>query len=322
MISSLPLKITFCGSETFIDKTFIFLIDINMNLIKSNWFLLILLSAIWGGAFTLNKIALDSFTPEVIVAGRLISGSIFLVALIYFLYKKFSINLSQINYYLFMSLVGIVIPFIAIITGQKNIDSAMAGILMATMPISTILLSHIFLDDEKMNKQKFIGFIISFLGVFLLIYRDDLFKDNSISETFESQLLVMLGATLYAFAAIYGKKYKITDPLSASTGTILFATFFMTIYLIFIDNSNPNYFDLMLDLNILLLGILCTAIATVIYFQILQTEGASFLSIMNFLIPLWAILFGIIVLSDQFSWNYIFGLLVILFGIKLANSNR
>ena len=96
----------------------------------------------------------------------------------------------------------------------------------------------------------------------------------------------------------------------------------MTIYLIFIDNSNPNYFDLMLDLNILLLGILCTAIATVIYFQILQTEGASFLSIMNFLIPLWAILFGIIVLSDQFSWNYIFGLLVILFGIKLANSNR
>ena len=291
-----------------------------MNLVKSNWFLLILLSAIWGGAFTLNKMALDSFTPEVIVAGRLISGSVFLVALIYFLYKRFSINLAQVNYYLFMSLVGIVIPFIAIITGQKNIDSAMAGILMATMPISTILLSHLFLDDEKMNKQKFIGFIISFLGVFILIYRDDLFINNSISETFESQLLVILGATLYAFAAIYGKKYKITDPLSASTGTILFATFFMTIYLVFIDQSKPSYSNLLLDVNILLLGVLCTAIATVIYFQILQSEGASFISMMNFLIPLWAILFGIIILNDQFSWNYILGLLVILFGIKLANS--
>ena len=293
-----------------------------MNFLKTNWFLLILLSAIWGGAFTLNKIALDTFTPEVIVAGRLISGSIFLVALIYFLYKKFTINISQLNYYLFMSLVGIVIPFIAIITGQKNIDSAMAGILMATMPISTILLSHIFLEDEKMNQQKFIGFVISFLGVFVLIYRKDLFVNNSISETFESQLLVILGATLYAFAAIYGKKYKITDPLSASTGTILFATFFMTIYLIFIDQSNPSYSVLFLDINILLLGILCTAIATIIYFQILQTEGASFLSIMNFLIPLWAILFGIIILQDQFSWNYIIGLVVILFGIKLANSVR
>ena len=291
-----------------------------MNLVKSNWFLLILLSAIWGGAFTLNKMALDSFTPEVVVAGRLISGSVFLVVLIYFLYKRFSINLAQVNYYLFMSLVGIVIPFIAIITGQKNIDSAMAGILMATMPISTILLSHLFLDDEKMNKQKFIGFIISFLGVFILIYRDDLFIDNSISETFESQLLVILGATLYAFAAIYGKKYKITDPLSASTGTILFATFFMTIYLIFIDQSKPSYSNLLLDMNILLLGVLCTAIATVIYFQILQSEGASFISMMNFLIPLWAILFGIVILNDQFSWNYILGLLVILFGIKLANS--
>ena len=291
-----------------------------MNLVKTNWFLLILLSAIWGGAFTLNKMALDSFTPEVIVAGRLISGSLFLVALIYFLYKKFSINFSQINYYLFMSLIGIVIPFIAIITGQKNIDSAMAGILMATMPISTILLSHVFLEDEKMNKQKFIGFIISFIGVFILIYRDDLFINNSISETLESQLLVILGATLYAFAAIYGKKYKMTDPLSASTGTILFATFFMTIYLVFIDQSRPSYSELLFDMNILLLGIVCTAIATIIYFQILQTEGASFISMMNFLIPLWAILFGIIILNDQFSWNYIFGLLVILFGIKLANS--
>ena len=293
-----------------------------MNLFKTNWFLLIILSAIWGGAFTLNKLALDSYTPEVIVAGRLISGSIFLVVLVYFMYKRFTISFSEFNYYLFMSLVGIVIPFIAIINGQKNIDSAMAGILMATMPITTILLSHFFLVDEKMNQQKFIGFIISFFGVFILIYRDDLFINNSFSSTLESQLLVMLGSTLYSVAAIYGKKYKMTDPVSASTGTILFATFFMSIYLLFIDKSNPDISELMLNTNILLLGILCTAIATIIYFQILQTSGASFLSIMNFLIPLWAILFGILILDDAFSWNYILGLAVILSGIKLANSRR
>ena len=293
-----------------------------MNLFKTNWFLLILLSAVWGGAFTLNKLALDSYTPEVIVAGRLIVGSVFLIVLVYFMYKRFTINFSQLNYYLFMSLVGIVIPFIAIINGQKHIDSAMAGILMATMPITTIILSHFFLVDEKMNKQKFIGFIISFFGVFILIYRDNLFINNSLSSTLESQLLVMLGSTLYSVAAIYGKKYKMTDPVSASTGTILFATFFMIIYLLFIDDSNPNLSELMLNTNILLLGILCTAIATIIYFQILQTSGASFLSIMNFLIPLWAILFGILILDDAFSWNYILGLAVILLGIKLANSTR
>ena len=293
-----------------------------MNLFKTNWFLLILLSAIWGGAFTLNKIALDLYTPEVIVAGRLIVGSAFLIVLIYFIYKRFSFNLSQLNYYLFMSLVGIVIPFIAIINGQRNIDSAMAGILMATMPITTILLSHFFLVDEKINQQKLIGFLISFFGVFILIYREDLFINNSFSTTLISQLQVMLGSTLYSIAAIYGKKYKMTDPVSASTGTILFATFFMLIYLIFIDESNVSIPTLLVNYNILLLGILCTAIATIIYFQILQTAGASFLSIMNFLIPLWAILFGILILHDAFSWNYIFGLIIILAGIKLANSNR
>ena len=293
-----------------------------MNLFKTNWFLLILLSAIWGGAFTLNKIALDLYTPEVIVAGRLIVGSAFLIVLIYFIYKRFTFNLSQLNYYLFMSLVGIVIPFIAIINGQRNIDSAMAGILMATMPITTILLSHFFLVDEKINQQKFIGFLISFFGVFILIYREDLFINNSFSTTLISQLQVMLGSTLYSIAAIYGKKYKMTDPVSASTGTILFATFFMLIYLIFIDESNVSIPMLLVNYNILLLGILCTAIATIIYFQILQTAGASFLSIMNFLIPLWAILFGILILNDTFSWNYIFGLIIILAGIKLANSTR
>ena len=293
-----------------------------MNLFKTNWFLLILLSAIWGGAFTLNKIALDLYTPEVIVAGRLIVGSAFLIVLIYFIYKRFTFNLSQLNYYLFMSLVGIVIPFIAIINGQRNIDSAMAGILMATMPITTILLSHFFLVDEKINQQKFIGFLISFFGVFILIYREDLFINNSFSTTLISQLQVMLGSTLYSIAAIYGKKYKMTDPVSASTGTILFATFFMLIYLIFIDESNVSVPILLVNYNILLLGILCTAIATIIYFQILQTAGASFLSIMNFLIPLWAILFGILILNDTFSWNYIFGLIIILAGIKLANSTR
>ncbi len=293
-----------------------------MNLFKTNWFLLILLSAIWGGAFTLNKIALDLYTPEVIVAGRLIVGSAFLIVLIYFIYRRFSFNLSQLNYYLFMSLVGIVIPFIAIINGQRNIDSAMAGILMATMPITTILLSHFFLVDEKINQQKFIGFLISFFGVFILIYREDLFINNSFSKTLISHLQVMLGSTLYSIAAIYGKKYKMTDPVSASTGTILFATFFMLIYLIFIDESNVSIPMLLVNYNILLLGILCTAIATIIYFQILQTAGASFLSIMNFLIPLWAILFGILILNDDFSWNYIFGLLIILSGIKLANSTR
>jgi drug/metabolite transporter (DMT)-like permease len=293
-----------------------------MNLFKTNWFLLILLSAIWGGAFTLNKMALDFYTPEVIVAGRLIVGSVFLIVLIYFIYRRFSINLSQLNYYLFMSLVGIVIPFIAIINGQRHIDSAMAGILMATMPITTILLSHFFLADEKINQQKFIGFLISFFGVFILIYREDLFLRNSFSTTLISQLQVMLGSTLYSIAAIYGKKYKMTDPVNASTGTILFATFFMLIYLIFIDESNVSVSALLINYNILLLGILCTAIATIIYFQILQTAGASFLSIMNFLIPLWAILFGILILEDAFSWNYIFGLIIILTGIKLANSTR
>ena len=128
-----------------------------------NWILLLILSAIWGGAFTLNKFALEAYSPEVIVAGRLIIGSIVLFISILILTKKMEIKLSDWRYYSFMSIVGIVAPFLLISYGQIGIDSSLAGILMSTMPISTLILSHFFLDDEIMTPKKLLGFIIAFI---------------------------------------------------------------------------------------------------------------------------------------------------------------
>ena len=119
-----------------------------------NWILLLLLSALWGGAFTLNKYALEVYSPETLVSARLLIGSVILILCVLLITKKLQIRLSDWRYYLFMSLVGIVAPFLLISYGQIGIDSSLAGILMSTMPISTLLLSHIFLKDEFLTKQK------------------------------------------------------------------------------------------------------------------------------------------------------------------------
>ena len=119
-----------------------------------NWILLLVLSAIWGGAFTLNKYSLEVYSPEMIVAGRLIIGALLLVVILLIRNGSITIKAEDWRYYSFMSIVGIVAPFLLISYGQIEIDSSLAGILMATMPISTLLLSHIFLDDEFLTKKK------------------------------------------------------------------------------------------------------------------------------------------------------------------------
>ena len=129
-----------------------------MNTYTINWILLLVLSAIWGGAFTLNKYSLEVYTPEMIVAGRLIIGALLLVIILLIKRGSITIKSEDWKYYSFMSIVGIVAPFLLISYGQIDIDSSLAGILMATMPISTLLLSHIFLDDESLTKKKDDGF--------------------------------------------------------------------------------------------------------------------------------------------------------------------
>ena len=286
-----------------------------------NWILLLLLSAIWGGAFTLNKFALEAYSPEFLVAGRLLIASIILLGFVLIIFRKIEFDFLNWRYYIFMSIVGIVAPFLLISHGQIGIDSSLAGILMSTMPISTLILSHFYLDDEIMTNKKLIGFMIAFIGIVILIMPDKNIVENNFIDGVYSELMVIGGAVLYSFAAVYGKRFKITNPLNASTGVILYSAIIICIYIMFNSNLIPvSYSSLNHITAVIILGVFCTAIATIIYFQILQSSGATFISIMNYLIPIWAILFGVIFFEEDVSWNYFIGLIIIVFGIQLSQS--
>ena len=294
-----------------------------MTSYTTNWILLMLLSAIWGGAFTLNKFALEAYSPEVLVTGRLLIASIVLLGFVLIVFKKINIDLSNWRYYFFMSIVGIVAPFLLISYGQIGINSSLAGILMSTMPISTLILSHFFLDDENMTKKKLIGFLVAFTGIIILIMPDKNIIENNIIDGIHSELMVIGGAILYSFAAVYGKRFKITNPLNASTGVILYSAAIMSIYIMLnIDLAPHSYGDYKHIMAMVVLGVFCTAIATIIYFQILQSSGATFISIMNYLIPVWAILFGVIFFNEDVSWNYLIGLIIVILGIQISQTKR
>ena len=294
-----------------------------MTLYTTNWILLMLLSAIWGGAFTLNKFALEAYSPEILVTARLFIASIILIGFVLIIFKKIDIEFSNWRYYLFMSIVGIVAPFLLISHGQIGIDSSLAGILMSTMPISTLILSHFFLVDEHMTKKKLLGFLVAFTGIIILIMPEKHILENNFIDGIYSELMVIGGAILYSFAAVYGKRFRITNPLNASTGVILYSTVIMGIYIMLnFDLAPGSYGNYEHIAAVVILGVFCTAIATIIYFQILQSSGATFISIMNYLIPIWAILFGVIFFGEDVSWNYFAGLVIIILGIQLSQYKR
>ena len=294
-----------------------------MNLYTTNWILLMLLSAIWGGAFTLNKFALEVYSPEILVTARLLIASIILVGFVLIISKRIDIEFSNWRYYFFMSIIGIVAPFLLISYGQIGIDSSLAGILMSTMPISTLILSHFFLDDENMTKKKLIGFLVAFIGMIILIMPEESIVEDNFIDGIYSELMVISGAILYSFAAVYGKRFKITNPLNASTGVILYSAIIMGIYIMFNFDLTPSSYGNSEHLAaVIILGVFCTAIATIIYFQILQSSGATFISIMNYLIPVWAIFFGVIFFEEDVSWNYFIGLVIVIFGIQLSQNKR
>ena len=118
--------------------------------------------------------------------------------------------------------------------------------------------------------------------------------------------MVVLGAILYSAAAVYGKKFKNTDPLNASAGTILFSAIIMLVYLLLFERGNIELIGTFTSIPIILLGVFCTALATILYFHILQTSGATFVSIMNYLIPIWAIVFGVIFFSNNLTISFSF----------------
>ena len=95
----------------------------------------------------------------------------------------------------------------------------------------------------------------------------------------------------------------------------------MFIYLSLFESIDENFINVFKSTPIISLGLFCTALATILYFHILQTSGATFVSIMNYLIPVWAILFGVIFFEEKILWNYLVGLLIIIFGIQISQKD-
>ncbi len=221
---------------------------------------------------------------------------------------------------LFVGIVGNFLPFYLISWSEQHIQSSTAGILMGVGPILTLILSHFLTKDDRFTSSKLISISVGFIGV-LFIFEIDTLLHFDIKNSLQlfSKLLIIIAALGYMISNIVA--YNSLKHIDSFTITF-FATFFGALvsipFLLYSETLQPTYINLKALFPILYLGIFPTAIAFQLRYHITKTSGPVFLSYVAYLIPIFALIWGFVLLSEEIFLNSIIGITLILFGVYIG----
>ena len=285
--------------------------------------MLFILSAIWGSAFIAIKVSLNYFSPVSVASYRLIVASIFL--LIFYIIGKYksSLNRTDLIMLLFVGVVGNFLPFYLISWSEQHIQSSTAGILMGVGPILTLILSHFFTKDDRFTYSKLISISIGFVGVLFIFEIDTLFNFGTANSLqLFSKFLIIIAALGYMISNIVAyNTLKHIDSFSITFFATLFGALVSVPFLLYSETIQPSYINFSALLPILYLGIFPTALAFQLRYHITKTSGPVFLSYVAYLIPIFALIWGFVLLSEEIYLNSIIGITLILFGVYIGKKN-
>jgi drug/metabolite transporter (DMT)-like permease len=287
-----------------------------------DWLLLFALVAMWGSAFMFMKIAVATVPPATRAAGRLVIGASVLLIVVHARGLRLPSPGSALRQYALLAVIGNAVPFYLIAWGQQDIDSALAGILIAVMPLATLVLAHYFVRGEHITRNRVIGFILGFSGIVLLMGPAALTGQTGSALRVVSQLAVLAGALCYAANTVVARLTVKSDVLIASTGVLLLASAMMVPLALVLDRPWSLMPSVASIASVVWLGIGATGVATLCYFALIGSAGPTFTSLVNYMSPCVALLLGVIILNEEPGPNAYAGLALILSGIALSQFRR
>ena len=288
-----------------------------------DWLGLIALVIMFGTAFLLTKIAVEEIPPLIVVAGRIAIGALLLIVISIVQRERFADLLPYWPLLLILALTGNCLPFFVITWGQQYVDSGLAGILMAMMPLTTVVLAHFFVKGEHITRNKIIGFVLGFVGVVILMQPNLIFSAQFNWVQFIAMLSILSGAISYAVNSILAHALpKIS--LSLISAGVLFMASLVIVPIALIQEAQlwPVAASATSFASVLLLGVFPSGLATIVYFRVIRHAGPAFLSQINYLIPVWAVLMGVVFGGEHLSLHMLLALVVILAGIWIAQHSR
>lgn len=289
-----------------------------------DWTLLALLTALGGSSFTFIHAAIETAAPSVVAVGRLwvAAAALFLMmrakrqSLPPFLIRtKDRLRLNPIwKWMIGVGIIGYSIPFLIFPWAQQFVESGLAGVYMAFMPLWTLGLAYFF-ADEKLNPQRIAGFLMGFAGVLILLGPEALAGVRASGFLAQAGLLV---ATLcYAISVVMSRRAPGTSPRVFSAGVVAMGAIFATPALLFAA-ADLSALSLKSAASIVILGIGPTALAGFIIFTIVGRAGASFMALANYVTPLVAVVLGALIYHERLEASVLIALAVILAGVAIS----
>jgi drug/metabolite transporter (DMT)-like permease len=289
--------------------------SINRPMSGLEWMMLIGLAALWGGAFFFNAIAVKELPVFTVVVARIALAALVLLAALKIAGIRMPVGRSVWLAFFGMGLLNNAIPFSLIVWGQQHIASGAASILNASTPLFTVVLAHVMTPDEKMTRGRLFGVIAGLVGVAIMIGSDAV---QALGTSVIAQLACVAAAVSYAFAGIFGRRFRAMNvaPMATATGQLVASSILLVPVMLAIDRPWSLSMPAAQTTSALIaIATLSTALAYVLYFRLLATAGATNLLLVTFLIPGGAILLGTVFLGEALQPRHAAGMAMISLGL-------
>lgn len=282
-----------------------------------NWLKFLFLGLVWGSSFLWIKIALREVGPLTLVMFRVFFATLGL--LFFVLSAKTSFKTRWFWKFAFVGFFNVAMPFALISWSEKSISSGMAAILNSTVPLFTILIAPIFLQDEKFTAKRVAGLLIGFSGVVFLMANK---TGGSVGSVTLGIAFMLIAACSYAVSGVFARKQSGDIPVEAvSFGQMAAALSFIAPAALIVEApfklpALPTTY-----VSLLWLGLLGSCISTLVWYSLLHSVGPTRTSMTTYMFPLVGVLLGAVFLSEKMDWHVLVGGALILLAIFIVNSH-
>jgi drug/metabolite transporter (DMT)-like permease len=282
------------------------------------WVVFAALGFAWGSSYLFIKIGVETLTPFTLVAGRTAIGAAVLGVVLWLSRERLPRTRAAYGHMLVVAVLGIALPFSLITWGEQTIDSALAAILNATVPLFAIVLAAIVLTDEPITINRLVGLLVGFGGVVMI-------TSPSFSAGLAGSIpgeLALIGASVsYGAAGVYARRtVRDLPPLTSAFLEVGLAFLVIVILAFGLENPLGTHVQASTILAVTWLGLIGSGLAFLGFFFLLGRWGATRTSMVAYVLPVVGIVLGVTVRQETVSLPVLGGMALIIGGVALANS--
>lgn len=287
-----------------------------------NWFLVVFLGVIWGGAFMSVRLSLDGYPPMTVAAARIGIAALALCLA----GRLMGQNLATIGRdagargWIYASIVGIgalALPFGLLSWGQQFVPSAFAGVAMGAVPLLVLPLVYVFSPEEGIGPRRIIGMCLGFVGILILVGPGAF--DGTSENTLLGRFACLGAAACYAIGSVITRRAPKMRPIAFASASLVAAAAVMIPLALIIDGM-PTSFPVTPTQALIYAALFPTALAAVIRVQVITTAGSMFMSMVSYMVPIWSVILGVTLLKEALPQQIYYALAVILLGIAISQS--